>query len=126
MLSVFRHVFALMTAIAVTGVMGMQAVADLNLDAVLENGAHRAGDDVALLQLARRRRERVVLELLDAQGDALLVDVDVEPKYSELAADRIPDVQVEWVELGGHICALIDPDSDAIAARIVAFLQTHG
>ena len=54
------------------------AVAERHLDAVVLHRGDGAGDDVALLELAGRGRERIVRELLDAEADALLLDVDVE------------------------------------------------
>ncbi len=69
------------------------------------------------------------LQLSEITAPTLLVhgrvDVDVEPSYSEFAERQIPNVQVEWVELGGHLCAFIDRDSAAIQGRIVAFLRQH-
>src|SRR6185437_10860236 len=50
---------------------------DLDLDAALLDLEHFAGDDRALLDVARLG-ERVALELLDAERDALLFDIDVE------------------------------------------------
>src|SRR3546814_15874816 len=54
------------------------AVADLHLDAVVGHLMHRAGHHVALLQLLGAAGEGILAELLDAEADALLVDVDVE------------------------------------------------
>src|SRR5262249_18270950 len=54
------------------------AVCERHLDAVVLHGRDGAGDDVALLVLAGRGGERVARELLDAEADALLIDVDVE------------------------------------------------
>ncbi len=51
------------------------------------------------------------------------VDTDLTPEHSEHAAARIPVVQVDWIERGGHLAAFTDPHSDAIQARIVEFLQ---
>ena len=69
------------------------------------------------------------LELSKIVAPTLLVhgrvDIDVEPSYSEFAEGRIPDVQVAWVELGGHLCTYLDQDSAEIQARIVAFLRQH-
>src|SRR6185312_1064831 len=54
------------------------AVAERHLDAIVLHRRHCAGDDVALLVLAGGGRERIVRQLLDAEADALLLDVDVE------------------------------------------------
>ena len=51
------------------------------------------------------------------------VDTDVRPSHAEFAAAQIPGAQLEWVEHGGHLAAFTDPDSDAIQARIAAFLK---
>src|SRR5690606_23668094 len=50
---------------------------NLHLDAAVLDLEHLAGDDRALLDVARFG-ERVALELLDAERDALLLDIDVE------------------------------------------------
>src|SRR5579884_4089641 len=54
------------------------AVGQRDLDAAVGDLRDRRGDDVALLQLGHALLERVGLELLDAEGDALLLDIDVE------------------------------------------------
>ena len=51
---------------------------DLRLEAGLLHLGHLAGDDRALLEVAGRRRDRIAVELLDAERNALLLDVDVE------------------------------------------------
>src|SRR5579862_523933 len=53
-------------------------VGERDLDAALGDAGNRAGDDLALLQLGHALLERIGLELFDAQGDALLFDIDVE------------------------------------------------
>src|ERR1700754_4943865 len=50
---------------------------DLNLDAAFLHFKHFASDDRALLDIARLG-ERIALELLDAERDALLFDIDIE------------------------------------------------
>jgi pimeloyl-ACP methyl ester carboxylesterase len=50
------------------------------------------------------------------------VDTDVTPEHSEFAAAQIPGAQLEWVERGGHLAVFTDHDSDALQARILAFL----
>src|SRR5690606_31306916 len=54
------------------------ALGQLQLDAALVDLGHRSGDDRALLEAVARALEGIGLELLDAEGDALLLDVDVE------------------------------------------------
>lgn len=51
------------------------------------------------------------------------VDTDVTPQHAEWAAAQIPGAQLDWIERGGHLAVFTDPDSDAIQARIVAFLK---
>lgn len=51
------------------------------------------------------------------------VDTDVLPAHSEFAAARIAGAQLQWVERGGHLAVFTDPDSAAIQARIIEFLQ---
>src|SRR5439155_26834576 len=54
------------------------AVGQRHLDPGLGDAGDRAGDDLALLQLDHALFERVRLELLDAERDALLLDIDIE------------------------------------------------
>src|SRR5216684_1305633 len=54
------------------------AVADRDLDAAIADRRHGAGDDRAFLQHLQRRFMRVDGELLDAEADALLLDIDVQ------------------------------------------------
>src|SRR6202165_4051267 len=56
---------------------GEISAGDLHLDAGLLHLKHFAGHDCALLDVARLG-ERIALELLDAERDALLFDIDVE------------------------------------------------
>ena len=49
-----------------------------HLDAAVIQRGDRAGDDLALLQLRHSSLEGVGLQLLDAEADALLLDIDVE------------------------------------------------
>src|SRR5665213_178838 len=56
---------------------GEVGAGDLDLDAAFLHLEHFAGHDRALLDVARLG-ERVALELLDAERDALLLDIDVE------------------------------------------------
>src|SRR5437588_190862 len=56
---------------------GEVGAGDLNLDAGFLHFEHFAGHDRALLDVARLG-ERIALELLDAQRDALLLDIDIE------------------------------------------------
>src|SRR3954454_11853688 len=49
-----------------------------DLDTALGDARNRAGDDLALAQGHHALLERVGFELLDAEADALLVDIDVE------------------------------------------------
>src|SRR5207244_564194 len=58
---------------------------DLDLDARLLHLDHFAGDDGALLEVAGALH-RIALELLDAERDALLLDVDVEHDRVDLVA----------------------------------------
>src|SRR5690606_32130748 len=58
---------------------GQVGADDLHVEAAVLDVGDLAGDDGALAQFASRfRGERVALELLHAERDALLVDVDVE------------------------------------------------
>jgi len=50
------------------------------------------------------------------------VDTDVMPEHSEYAAAQIPGARLEWVERGGHLAAYTDPHSEALQARMLAFL----
>src|SRR6185437_1672522 len=61
------------------------ALADRHLDAAIGDRRDGAGDDRALLQGLQRRFMRIDGELLDAEADALLLDVDVE----HLDLDRV-------------------------------------
>src|SRR5438132_5746431 len=54
------------------------AVGQHDLDPGIDRAADRAGDDLALLQLGHTLLERVGFELLDAEADALLLDIDIE------------------------------------------------
>src|SRR5579884_128905 len=54
------------------------AFRQLHLDASLGHGSDGAGHDIALLELRAPFLEGVGLELLDAEGDALLLDIDIE------------------------------------------------
>src|SRR5437763_203612 len=54
------------------------AVGQRDLDAAFLDRAHRRGHDVAPLDILDARLERVGLELLDAERDPLLFDIDVE------------------------------------------------
>src|SRR6266699_84128 len=58
---------------------------DLHVDARLLDLGDLAGDDRALLEIAGLR-ERIRLELLDAERDALLLDIDVEHLRLDLVA----------------------------------------
>src|SRR5262249_3551138 len=58
---------------------------DLHLEPRLLHLGHLAGHDRALLELAGFR-ERIAFELLDAERDALLLDVDVEHLGAHLVA----------------------------------------
>src|SRR5689334_7127272 len=49
-----------------------------DLDAAIGDARDRAGDDLALAQGLHALLERVGFELLDAEADALLVDIDIE------------------------------------------------
>src|SRR6185295_4708047 len=55
-----------------------QAVADRDLDAAVVDRGDSGGDDLALLQRGRGFSEVVLLQLLDAERDALLLDINVE------------------------------------------------
>ena len=60
---------------------------DLHVDAGLLHLDDLAGDDRALLEVARAfAGERIAFELLDAERDALLLDVDVEHLGLDLVA----------------------------------------
>src|SRR5205085_3391948 len=54
------------------------AVGQGHIDAALLDAADRRGHDIALLDLVDARLERIGFELLDAEADALLLDIDVE------------------------------------------------
>src|SRR5262245_3164126 len=58
---------------------------DLHLETGLLHLGDLAGDDRTLLQLARFR-ERIAFELLDAERDALLLDIDVEHDGLDIVA----------------------------------------
>ena len=62
------------------------AVADHHLDTAIIGPRDRAGDDLALLQLGHAGFERVGRELLDAEADALLFDIDVEHLHAHRVA----------------------------------------
>ena len=67
------------------------------------------------------------LQLDHIQVPTLLVhgraDTDCPPQHSEVAARRIPGARLLWIEHGGHLAMFTDPDSDAIQADIVEFVQ---
>src|SRR5579864_4091980 len=68
---------------AVTRQLGLadeagHAVGQLDIDAGVRRAGDRRGHDVALLDLGHAGLERIGLELLDAERDALLLDIDVE------------------------------------------------
>src|SRR5262249_53963187 len=70
------------------------AVAHRHLDAAIGNSRDRTGHDIALPYLGHAGFERVGFELLDAEADTLLLDIDVEhfdPHCVALAviADRL-------------------------------------
>jgi pimeloyl-ACP methyl ester carboxylesterase len=66
------------------------------------------------------------LELQHCGVPTLLVygraDSDVPPAHGELAAARLPAAQVVWIDRGGHLAAYTDPHSEALQARIAAFV----
>ena len=62
------------------------AVLHRDVDAVVLDAGHDDGDHVALLGDGAHLLERIVGELLDAERDALLVDVDVEDLDLDLVA----------------------------------------
>src|SRR5207248_4066036 len=62
------------------------AVGQGHIDAALLDAADRRGHDIALLDLIDARLERIGFELLDAEADALLLDIDVEHLDPDLLA----------------------------------------
>ena len=54
------------------------AADDVDVEAAFLHLGHLAGDDRALLEVAGALLHRIAFELLDAERDALLLDVDVE------------------------------------------------
>lgn len=86
-------------------------------------GARKPGLDNDMAQFAAigdLELQHIAVPTLLVQGR---VDTDVLPGHSEFAAARIAGAQLQWVERGGHLAAFTDPDSDAIQARIVEFLN---
>ena len=88
-----------------------------------KGGARKPGLDNDMAQFAAigdLELQHIAVPTLLVQGR---VDTDVLPGHSEFAAARIAGAQLQWVERGGHLAAFTDPDSDAIQARIVEFLN---
>src|SRR6185437_10452667 len=54
------------------------AFGDHHLDPAIGDAGDRAGDDIAFLEALQRLRMRVRGELLDAEADPLLLDIDIE------------------------------------------------
>src|SRR6266852_553214 len=63
-----------------------QPVTQRHFDAAVADGRDRAGDDVAFLDAGQRRFERIGRQLLDAEADALLLDIDVEHAHLDRVA----------------------------------------
>ncbi len=62
-----------------------RTIADPHLDAAVEYRGHGAGHHLPFLQLGQASLEGIIGELLDAQADPLLLDIDVE----HLGADDV-------------------------------------
>lgn len=85
-------------------------------------GARKAGlenDQAQFAALTDLELARCTVPTLLVHGR---VDTDVAPVHSEFAAAQIPGAQLQWVERGGHLAAFTDHDSQALQARILAFL----
>src|SRR5713226_3242726 len=74
-------------------------VGQRDLDPGFGDPRDRAGDDIAFLHLGHARLERVGLELLDAERNALLLDIDIE----HLDAHDLPLVVVAHGLLAGAV-----------------------
>jgi pimeloyl-ACP methyl ester carboxylesterase len=86
-------------------------------------GARRPGldnDMACFAAIDDLQLEHIKVPTLLVHGRA---DTDCPPQHSEAAAARIPGARLLWLERGGHLAVFTDPDSDAIQARIVEFLQ---
>ena len=86
-------------------------------------GARKPGldnDIASFAAITDLQLEHIVVPTLLVHGR---VDTDVLPQHSECAAARIPGAQLLWIERGGHLAVFTDPGSEAIQARIAAFLR---
>src|SRR3984893_937257 len=92
---------------------------DLHIEPLLLHLRHLGGDDGALLELAGLR-ERITFELLDAERDALLLDIDVEhlrahhvallELLDDLLARALP---VEIGEVNHAVDVAVEPEEEA-------------
>src|SRR5258708_2904893 len=96
------------------------AVADRDLDAAIGDRRDSTGDDRPLLQRLQRRFMRVGGELLDAEADALLLDIDVQHLDLDhmalgIGADRLLARlgPVEGGELDHAVDLAVQADSEA-------------
>jgi pimeloyl-ACP methyl ester carboxylesterase len=84
--------------------------------------AGRDNDRVQFAGIVGLQLERIQAPVLLVHGE---VDTEVSPNDSYSASARLPTAELEMVPLGGHACAFVAQNADAIQARIVAFLRRH-
>src|SRR5581483_3353073 len=99
---------------------GQVGVDDLHVDAGFLHVDHLAGDHRALADFAARFLERIAADLLDAERDALLLDIDVENLGADLVAaivvlDRLlaGNVPVEVGEVDHAVDIAVEADEEA-------------
>src|SRR5690606_14364230 len=115
---------------------GRTIVAGLDLEPAVADLEHRDGDDVVLAQAARgcgAGRRSALLELLHAEADALLLDVDVQHDRLDLLALAVKRQRVLARDAPGdvrHVDHAVDvagqADEQAELGRVLDLALDHG